>query len=150
MTPICVIELLIRRLAFPTVNSAFHFALEFVREVTIILLHFLNPLVGYVRSHRLQEIVLCISNWLNSRLSVFSLSEKRETSTSRRYIAIFLPEAVILSTSSDQHLKTYKLSEPSCSHWHEHKHRYVCHLKILLLLPILHQLSQLNSREWSH
>jgi hypothetical protein len=78
MTPICVIELLIRRLAFPTVNSAFHFALECVREVTIILLHFLNPLVGHVRSHRLQEIVLCIYYWLNSRSSVFSVYQRRE------------------------------------------------------------------------
>lgn len=78
----CLVDLFIRRLALPTVNYALHFALECSREVASILLHFLNPQVGHVRSHRLQEILreilFRISYWPNSRSFVFSDYRRRE------------------------------------------------------------------------
>jgi len=145
MTPMPIVDLFIRRLALPTVNCALHFALECSREVARIVFHFLNPQDGLVRSHRLQEILreipfffFCISYWPNSTSSVFfRLSVVRETShkpTVHSYIFTW-------STHSFHHtINTYDFSGPLSSHWHEQDNQhYSCHLKILLLLPILHQ-----------
>jgi len=107
MTPMPIVDLFIRRLALPTVNCALHFALECSREVARIVFHFLNPQDGLVRSHRLQEIlretpffffVFLIDPTVHRLFfSDYQWSEKRPIS--QLSIPIFLPEALILSTT---------------------------------------------------